>query len=598
MKTMPFVTILALAALAFAASDQVGFAQADVKKVAILELVNKAGLTDDEAAYLTDKVRDAASESLAGHGFLVITRESLVELLPPGTDLKKCTTASCEVEVGRQIGADYIVTGEILKFAGEFRANLKAHHSRSGAFLGAHAAEGATLKELEKAIEASSDVLFTKILAHTGVPPAPASGAAAPQAIVITPTELQLCVGDKTALTAKVIDMAGKEIMGKPIDWKTDRASVATVVGGKVIGNGEGVCTVTASWSTLSATAIIHVARAAAAPSSGGGGLGAGGAGPILRNGSFDKDLSYWTIGNPCDPNPNETPGRVSWTAAHGGSAHVVINGAPSAVCLVQHLIRDLHAGEIVEVKVYHTDCGNFTNWAVFVNGAPKINNATSGLHGSILCGSASEGFDTCAWTADADYPAGAEISLKASVWPGRGEYWWKSLAVKNADPSPPLRGAPRETWTDPNTGLMWQNGATVGFNSNYQNAPNYCRNLSLGGYSDWRLPTESELRSLIRGCPATQAGGSCRVSDSCSGVSCWNDICRGCSENGGPGSGGAYWPPEISGNADWYVSSSPVAGKSSELRWIVGFKHGDVSGAHLGYDVPALYWRCVRGGQ
>ena len=62
-------------------------------RVAILELKNEAGITGSEAYYLTDKVRDAASRVLARRGFLVITRESLQELLPPGTDLASCTTA-------------------------------------------------------------------------------------------------------------------------------------------------------------------------------------------------------------------------------------------------------------------------------------------------------------------------------------------------------------------------------------------------------------------------------------------------------------------------------------------------------------------------
>jgi uncharacterized protein YjdB len=82
-----------------------------------------------------------------------------------------------------------------------------------------------------------------------------------PKAIVITPTELQLNVGDKKALTAKVVDTAGKEIMGKPIDWKTEKPAVATVVGGKVIGNGEGATSVTASWGSLSASATVIVGK-------------------------------------------------------------------------------------------------------------------------------------------------------------------------------------------------------------------------------------------------------------------------------------------------------------------------------------------------
>ncbi len=136
------------------------------KRIAVLELVDRAGISDDEASYLTDKVRDAASAELAAAGFLVITRESLQELLPPHTDLKTCADSSCEVEIGRKIGADYLVTGDILKFAGELRANLKVHHSQSGAFLGSQAAEGIDLKGLERSISAASKALFGKVLAH------------------------------------------------------------------------------------------------------------------------------------------------------------------------------------------------------------------------------------------------------------------------------------------------------------------------------------------------------------------------------------------------------------------------------------------------
>jgi formylglycine-generating enzyme required for sulfatase activity len=50
-------------------------------------------------------------------------------------------------------------------------------------------------------------------------------------------------------------------------------------------------------------------------------------------------------------------------------------------------------------------------------------------------------------------------------------------------------------TITDNNTGLMWQK--TDGSEMTFENANDYCQNLSLGGYSDWRLPTGIELFSL-----------------------------------------------------------------------------------------------------
>ena len=65
-------------------------------------------------------------------------------------------------------------------------------------------------------------------------------------------------------------------------------------------------------------------------------------------------------------------------------------------------------------------------------------------------------------------------------------------------------------TWTDPATGLMWQNEKyTAEDDRNYKkdieggkvwswkNAKKYCQNLQLDGYSDWRLPNINELMSL-----------------------------------------------------------------------------------------------------
>ena len=50
-------------------------------------------------------------------------------------------------------------------------------------------------------------------------------------------------------------------------------------------------------------------------------------------------------------------------------------------------------------------------------------------------------------------------------------------------------------TITDNNTLLMWQK--TDGGEMTWENAISYCNNLSLAGYSDWRLPTAIELFSI-----------------------------------------------------------------------------------------------------
>jgi len=52
-------------------------------------------------------------------------------------------------------------------------------------------------------------------------------------------------------------------------------------------------------------------------------------------------------------------------------------------------------------------------------------------------------------------------------------------------------------TVTDASTGLMWQK-STAPDTYTWQQALNYCTALNLGGYDDWRLPTITELASIV----------------------------------------------------------------------------------------------------
>ena len=55
---------------------------------------------------------------------------------------------------------------------------------------------------------------------------------------------------------------------------------------------------------------------------------------------------------------------------------------------------------------------------------------------------------------------------------------------------------AANEVWKDSATGLTWavkDNGSNI----NQTQASEYCDNLDLGGFQDWRLPTIDELEGL-----------------------------------------------------------------------------------------------------
>ena len=82
--------------------------------------------------------------------------------------------------------------------------------------------------------------------------------------------------------------------------------------------------------------------------------------------------------------------------------------------------------------------------------------------------------------------------------------------------------------YTDNKNGLMWSSKSPK--RMEWEDAVAYCKNLNEGNLSDWRLPTISELRTLIQNCPATETGGECKVTDSClSSNECFDDACKSC---------------------------------------------------------------------
>jgi hypothetical protein len=72
------------------------------------------------------------------------------------------------------------------------------------------------------------------------------------------------------------------------------------------------------------------------------------------------------------------------------------------------------------------------------------------------------------------------------------------------------MRSAPPDNtggvWTDPATGLMWTRKDN-GFALRWQPAADYCRNLDLGGYTDWRLPSIEELKRIYNPNAAVACG-------------------------------------------------------------------------------------------
>jgi PEGA domain len=139
----------------------------DGYRVAALEFLNKTEISQDEARHLTEIVRETALQTLPADQFIILTHENIKSMLPPDMSLAKCVSGSCEVDVGRKIGVDYIVTGEVFRFSGELRVRIKLHHSMSGAFLGGRTAQATSLKDLEKGIAGPAQKIMYLLLKHS-----------------------------------------------------------------------------------------------------------------------------------------------------------------------------------------------------------------------------------------------------------------------------------------------------------------------------------------------------------------------------------------------------------------------------------------------
>ena len=150
-------------------------------------------------------------------------------------------------------------------------------------------------------------------------------------------------------------------------------------------------------------------------------------------------------------------------------------------------------------------------------------------------------------------------------------------------------------TIVDELTGLMWQGRPDEDWIL-WADAKDRCDNLELEGYTDWRLPTITELRTLIRGCPGTVTGGACQVIDAC-GDACYSPDCDGCGVYQGPGAEGCYMDAIWGDSCAYHWSSSTYVGGSVfspvTLAWYVQFDIGWVWSGNVADN--HMIARCVR---
>ena len=138
-------------------------------KIAVLELKSKltgAARADIDAAYLTERVRAATHEAMP-QAFL-ITRENMIKLVKGGgKSLEECE-GQCEWETGQLLGADLVVSGELLKYAGSYKITLKLTATADGEMISSVLAQGENAEALEQDLLRATQKLFAPLLKKTG----------------------------------------------------------------------------------------------------------------------------------------------------------------------------------------------------------------------------------------------------------------------------------------------------------------------------------------------------------------------------------------------------------------------------------------------
>jgi TPR repeat protein/TolB-like protein len=147
-------------------------AEARADTLAVLALRDKVGSAEVDAEYFTDAVRSAALAEVPG--LRVMTRENVLVLLEAqGRSLEQCE-GECEVETGRLLGADWIVSGDLLRVGTRLKLDLRLHETRGGLLLSAAQAGGAGVEQLDDATPGAVKKLLEPLARRAADKPAAA----------------------------------------------------------------------------------------------------------------------------------------------------------------------------------------------------------------------------------------------------------------------------------------------------------------------------------------------------------------------------------------------------------------------------------------
>jgi formylglycine-generating enzyme required for sulfatase activity len=154
-----------------------------------------------------DAVRGGAVEGLAGRGVQVMTRENMMVLLKE-MGKKDCIEGDCEVETARNIGADFVVSGSVVRIDAAFVVILKLHETKGGSLLATDRIEAKSQLEISRHLREHA-----RTLAANNVGPRPA---APPAAQARASKTARGCAANQVSIPGGTFWMGDQEI-AKPV---------------------------------------------------------------------------------------------------------------------------------------------------------------------------------------------------------------------------------------------------------------------------------------------------------------------------------------------------------------------------------------------
>jgi len=139
---------------------------ANAATVAVLEIVlydDEIEMTVQETQFLTDELRKQAKLVLPQNAYSILTRDSILRLIPKDEKEIERLTQGGTVEIGRAIKSDYIASSSLTKLGNLLTLKISLYETKSGILIGEFVKVSPDFKGLLEIIQEKAQDLFLNI---------------------------------------------------------------------------------------------------------------------------------------------------------------------------------------------------------------------------------------------------------------------------------------------------------------------------------------------------------------------------------------------------------------------------------------------------